>query len=102
MGGGNDGWDNSDGGDGLKEPLLDVGSFAATTVATSGGGTEPPNTAPVVIITSPSDASTYATTAGMVTFAGTADDAVDGDLTGFLAWTVDSTSYGLAIPSRST
>jgi hypothetical protein len=48
----------------------------------------PPNEAPVVTITSPTDGSTFDSGA-TITFEGTASDTEDGDLTASLVWTSD-------------
>jgi extracellular elastinolytic metalloproteinase len=57
-------------------------SFAVPSVCQTGGG----NTAPVVSITSPANNSSF-DAGSPVTFAGTADDSQDGDLSSSLAWT---------------
>ena len=84
---GNSYW-SDDSGDGTQEPLLDVGNgtvFSPATVAGE-GETTPANDTPVVSITSPADGSTFDSGA-MISFAGTASDTEDGDLTTSLAWT---------------
>ena len=86
---GNSNW-TDDSGDGIPEPLLDVGDstvFAPATVAVD-GGTPPVNDTPVVSITSPADGSTFDSGATIL-FEGTASDTEDGDLTASLVWTSD-------------
>ena len=78
---GNDNWID-DSGDGIKEPLLDVSTFAAVLIPTGGA----PNTPPVVEISSPADGATFVNGA-TINFTGTAADAEDGTLTSSLAWT---------------
>jgi subtilisin family serine protease len=76
-----------DSGDGIKEPLLDVSNSAAfdpVLVPGSGGGGG--NTAPAVTISSPADGASFAS-GTTISFAGSATDAEDGDLTGGLVWT---------------
>lgn len=82
IGSGNDIWID-DSGDGVKEPLLDVSSFAASLVATDGGG---PDNPPTVTITSPGDGASI-TSGESITFAGSASDVEDGTVTGSLVWT---------------
>jgi subtilisin family serine protease len=77
---GNTNW-TDDSGDGIKEPLLDVGLFAAALIPVS-----TPNTPPVVNITSPADGATYASGTN-IAFTGTVSDAEDGNLTTGLTWT---------------
>jgi subtilisin family serine protease len=74
-----------DSGDGIKEPLLDVGTFVPFMVAGSGGGGGGGNTAPVVTITSPADGASF-DSGTSISFAGTATDE-GGDLAGQLKWT---------------
>ena len=79
-----------DSGDGIPEPLLDVGYspvFNPATVAGE-GGTTPANDTPVASITSPADNSIIASGATIL-FEGTASDTEDGDLTASLVWTSD-------------
>ena len=83
-GAGNYNW-TDDSGDGIKEPLLDVSDTSIFNPALiAGGGTS--NTSPTVSITSPANGASfpYGTS---ISFAGSAADAQDGDLTGSLAWT---------------
>ena len=82
---GNYNW-TDDSGDGIKEPLLDVSNtalFNPVLVPGSGGGG---NAAPAVTITSPADGASF-TSDSSISFAGSASDAEDGDLTGSLVWT---------------
>jgi len=82
---GNYNW-TDDSGDGIKEPLLDVSNtalFNPVLVPGSGGGG---NAAPAVTITSPADGASF-TSGSSISFAGSASDAEDGDLTGSLVWT---------------
>jgi len=82
---GNYNW-TDDSGDGIKEPLLDVSNtalFNPVLVPGSGGGG---NAAPAVTITSPADGAIF-TSGSSISFAGSASDAEDGDLTGSLVWT---------------
>jgi subtilisin len=88
---GNYGW-TDDSGDGIKEPLLDVGSFVPALIAGSGGGGSGGNTAPVVTITSPADGTQFASGAS-ISFAGTATDE-DGDLSTGLTWISQSGQIG--------
>lgn len=84
---GNFDW-TDDSGDGIKEPLLDVGNstvFNPATVPGSGGG-GPVNTAPTALITAPADSATF-DSGTTVNFTGTASDNEDGELTASLAWT---------------
>jgi hypothetical protein len=76
---------------------LQVGTHTITASVTDSGGlpggdqivlTINTNTAPVVIVTAPADGSS-AVEGTSVSFAGTAIDAEDGDLTASLAWTSD-------------
>lgn len=76
---GNLNW-TDDSGDGIKEKLLDVSTFAPAMVA---GGSS--NTAPVVHITSPANNGSFVSGVS-ITFTGTANDE-DGDLSGRLVWT---------------
>ncbi len=71
-----------DSGDGILEPLLDVSTFTATLVATGGGGDTPPT----VSISSPSNGASFDSGA-LISFAGSASDTEDGDLTASLVWT---------------
>ncbi len=91
---GNNVW-TDDSGDGVKEPLLDVGNaavFAPATVAgPESGGTV--NIPPTVTIGSPGSDALYDSGAS-ISFAGTASDAEDGDLTGDLTWTANGAPIG--------
>ena len=80
---GNLGW-TDDSGDGILEPLLDVGTFIPALVSVGGGVDNPP----VVAITNPADGTLFVsgTTIG---FDGTASDTEDGDLAASLVWTSD-------------
>ena len=80
---GNFNW-TDDSGDGIKEPLLDVTGFTPVLVAT-GGTTDNP---PTVTITSPADGASFDSGAS-VSFAGSASDSEDGNLTASLVWTSD-------------
>ena len=71
-----------DSGDGIKEPLLDVSGFTPVLIAT-GGTTDKP---PTVSITSPADGASFDSGAS-ISFAGSASDPEDGDLTASLVWT---------------
>lgn len=76
-----------DSGDGIKEPLLDIGNttlFNPVLVAGSGGGGG--NTAPEVVISSPDNGATFESGV-TISFVGTATDTEDGDLTSSLVWT---------------
>ena len=82
---GNYNW-TDDSGDGIKEPLLDVSNstiFNPVLVPGSGGGT---NTPPTVSISSPANGASFPSGTS-ISFAGTATDAEQGDLTSGLAWT---------------
>jgi subtilisin len=86
-GAGNYNW-TDDSGDGIKEPLLDVGNtsiFDPVLIPGSGGGTTP-NTSPNVTISDPSDGVSFSS-GSSITFAGSASDDEDGDLTASLVWT---------------
>lgn len=85
---GNYDWtDDSD--DGVKEPLLDVHTFVPALVPGSGGGGGE-NTAPVVSITSPANGATFDSGA-TISFAGTASDIEDGDISTNMVWTSNLT-----------
>jgi subtilisin family serine protease len=73
-----------DSGDGILEPLLDVSTFSAALIPSGGTGDTPPS----VSITSPSDGATFDSGAS-ISFAGTASDPEDGDLTASLVWATD-------------
>ena len=80
-----------DSGDGTQEPLLDVSDetlFTPVLIAGSGGDTPPANNPPSVSITSPTECESFGTGAS-ISFAGTAFDTEDGDLTASLDWTSD-------------
>jgi subtilisin len=88
IGAGNYDW-TDDSGDGIKEPLLDVSNttlFKPVLIPGSGGGGG--NTSPSVTITSPADGASFDSEA-TISFAGTASDAEDGNLTSSLVWTSD-------------
>jgi subtilisin family serine protease len=80
---GNFDW-TDDSGDDNQEPLLDVSSFSAALILTG----EPPNNPPTVSITSPADGASF-NSGESISFAGSASDAEDGDLTASLVWTSD-------------
>ena len=80
---GNGDW-TDDSGDGTTEPLLDVGTFTATLLATG----EEPDAVPVVTITAPADGATFESGV-TIAFAGTATDEEDGDVAPSLVWTSD-------------
>ncbi|MCH8924971.1 MAG: S8 family serine peptidase, partial [Proteobacteria bacterium] len=86
---GNSNWID-DSGDGIPEPLLDVGDTTVFAPATEtvDGGTPPANDTPVASITSPANNSGFASGV-LIDFAGTASDTEDGDLTASLVWTSD-------------
>ena len=99
---GNPGWDNSDDGDNVKEPLLAVSALTPAFDAGSGdgggtggggggGGEDPTDTTPpVVAITAPSTGTTF-DEGTEITFTGTASDDVDTGVTDDdLVWTVPS------------
>ena len=90
-GAGNYNW-TDDSGDGIKEPLLDVSDTSIFNPALiAGGGTS--NTSPTVSITSPANGASfpYGTS---ISFAGSAADAQDGNLTASLVWDSDGTQIG--------
>ena len=64
-----------------------IDAFAAV------GGTPPANQAPVVMITSPADGSSFAE-GTEITFTGTAGDDNDGDLSGSISWSADGIPLG--------
>jgi hypothetical protein len=77
-----------DSGDGIQEPLLDLGNlsiFDPVLIPGSGGETTP-NTSPNVSISAPVDGASFAS-ATSISFAGSASDDEDGDSTGSLVWT---------------
>jgi subtilisin len=84
---GNFNW-TDDSGDGLKEPLLDVSNrelFHPVMIAGSDVGRSPINNPPIVSISSPADAASFG--AGeIISFAGSASDTEDGDLTTSMIW----------------
>lgn len=80
---GNFDW-TDDSGDGILEPLLDVTGLSAALVPTGGTSDNPPT----VSITSPSDGTTLSS-GELVSFAGTASDLEDGDITESLVWSSD-------------
>lgn len=73
-----------DSGDGIKEKLLDVSTFAAALIPS--GGTV--NNPPTVKITSPADGASFSYDT-RISFAGSASDPENGDLTSSLTWTSD-------------
>jgi subtilisin len=73
-----------DSGDGILEPLLDVSTFSAALIATGAGADNPPT----VTIISPADGASFAS-GDSISFAGSASDGEDGDLTASLIWTSD-------------
>jgi subtilisin len=84
---GNFNW-TDDSGDGIKEPLLDVSNsslFNPVLVPGSGGG-DPGNNPPSVTITSPVNGASFDSGAS-ISFAGSASDPEDGNLTSSLVWT---------------
>lgn len=81
---GNFNW-TDDSGDGVKEPLLDVTGFTPTMVGGGGGG-EPTDDPPTVTITSPADGASF-DSGTSISFAGSASDDEDGNLTASLVWT---------------
>ncbi len=80
---GNFGW-TDDSGDGTKEPLLDVTGYNAAQIPAGGTGDSPPT----VSITSPGDGATFGSNTS-ISFAGTASDTEDGDISSNLSWTSD-------------
>jgi subtilisin family serine protease len=70
-----------DSGDGIWEPLLDAGTFAAALIPVG-----PANAPPVVTVTNPADGAAFPSGTS-VTFSGTALDPEDGDLAVNLVWT---------------
>jgi subtilisin len=86
MNAGNFNW-TDDSGDGIKEPLLDVSNATLfNPVLVPGGGGGGGNNPPTVNISSPADSASFDSGAS-ISFAGSASDSEDGDLTGSLAWT---------------
>jgi subtilisin len=84
---GNFDW-KDDSGDGIKEHLLDVGNtsiFNPVLILGSMGETTP-NTSPNVSISAPSDGDSFPS-GSTISFAGSASDDEDEDLTASLAWT---------------
>jgi len=82
---GNFNW-TDDSGDGIKEPLLDgsnTGIFNPVLFPGSGGGGG--NTTPEVTISSPANGASFSSGTS-ISFAGTASDVEDGDLTSSLTW----------------
>lgn len=82
-GAGNFDWTDTSG-DGVKEPLLNVGSFTPALVPTGGGS----DVAPTVTIAAPSDGAVVEPGTS-VTFTGSATDPEDGDLSANLSWSSD-------------
>jgi subtilisin len=85
---GNFNW-TDDSGDGSKEPLLDVSNttlFNPVLIPGSGGGDV--NTPPTVNITSPADGASFSS-GESISFAGSASDTEDGNLTTSLVWRSD-------------
>lgn len=82
---GNFNW-TDDSGDGIQEPLLDVSnSTLFNPVLVPGGGSGGDNP-PTVSITSPADGASF-NSGDSISFAGSASDTEDGDLTASLVWT---------------
>jgi subtilisin len=84
---GNFNW-TDDSGDGIKEPLLDVSNstlFNPVLVPGSGGG-DPGNSPPSVTIINPANGASFVSGTS-ISFAGSASDIEDGDLTDSLVWT---------------
>jgi subtilisin family serine protease len=81
---GNFNW-TDDSGAGIKEPLLDVTGFNPVLAPSNGGGGDE-NTPPTVSIISPANGAGF-DSGTSISFAGSATDAEDGDLTGSLVWT---------------
>lgn len=79
---GNLNW-TDDSGDGTKELLLDVSTFVPVLVAVGGE-----NTAPAVSISSPANGASFPSGTS-ISFAGSASDTQDGNLTGNLNWESD-------------
>jgi len=71
-----------DSGDGIKERLLDASSFAPVLIPMGGTANNPP----AVVIASPADGA-YFDTGLSISFAGSASDSKDGNLTSSLIWT---------------
>ncbi len=85
---GNHNW-TDDSGDGIQEPLLDVSNtaiFNPALVPGSGGGGG--NTPPSVTITSPANGARF-NSGTLISFAGTATDAQDGNLSSSITWSSD-------------
>jgi len=80
---GNFDW-TDDSGDGIQEPLLDVSTFVPTLIPSGGSTNNPPS----VSITSPEDGAKF-NSGESISFAGSASDTEDGDLTANLVWTSD-------------
>jgi subtilisin family serine protease len=80
---GNFDW-TDDSGDGILESLLDVSTFSAFLIATGGRTNYPPS----VSITSPTDGASFYS-GDSISFAGSATDAEDVDLTTDMVWTSD-------------
>jgi len=86
---GNYDW-TDDSGDGIQEPLLDLSGFSAKLVETVGGSVDQP---PAVAITSPVNGASFASGAS-ITFAGSAVDGEDGNLSADLVWRSDGVLIG--------
>jgi subtilisin len=88
---GNLNW-TDDSGDGNKEPLLDVSNATVFNPVLVGGGADgggsggADNNPPSVSISSPSDGASI-TTGSSISFAGSASDSEDGNITSSLVWT---------------
>jgi subtilisin family serine protease len=80
---GNFDW-TDDSGDGIQEPLLDVTDFTPALIPTG----EPTDEPPTVTITEPADGASF-DSGTSISFAGSASDTEDGDLTASLVWTSD-------------
>ncbi len=83
---GNSNW-TDDSLDGIQEPLLDVSNtalFVPALIAGNGGGTT--DDPPTVSISSPADGASFSS-GETISFAGSASDAEEGDLSADLVWT---------------
>lgn len=80
---GNFNW-NDDSGDGVQEPLLDVGGFLPVLIAGSGNIDTPPN----LTISYPGDGASFSS-GQTISFNGSASDDEDSDLTSSMVWGSD-------------
>ena len=103
IGAGNDGW-TDESGDGTTEPLLDVSNvdiFAPTLIPTVST-----DAAPTVTISSPSEDAVFESGVS-ISFAASATDLVDGDLSGDIVWSSSSfaittgSSFSRVLPAGS-